>query len=121
MYVYASGHRTGSLRGQRHPINRMSSGTDGRGQTCDRTFALPRTSAPWLGLGLNQRVTVLAMVGVKRLGLVSGVKSGLLWTELVLGLGFRLSYIRYLRNPFCIAVPNFAKIGQIVPEISRFL
>jgi len=114
VYVYASGHRTGSLRGQRHPINRMSSGTDGRGQTCDRTFALPRTSAPWLG-------SVLAMVGVKRLGLVSGVKIGLLWTELVLGLGFRLSYIRYLRNPFCIAVPNFAKIGQIVPEISRFL
>jgi len=26
--------------------------------------------------GLNQRVTVLAMVGVKRLGLVSGVKLG---------------------------------------------
>ena len=36
----------------------------------------PGHQPPWLGLGLNQRVTVLAMVGVKRLGLVSGVKLG---------------------------------------------
>jgi len=26
-----------------------------------------------------------------------------------------------IRDPFCISVPNFVKIGQTVAEISRFL